>query len=764
MNANNSSTKLDLNALKSHPGVLRIYGGRLRGMRRVGKDYMAYCPFHDDKNPSFRINLHDGIWMWSCFPCQARGEKAADSIIGFVAKKDGVSEGEAIKRVAKELGETAENSSSENLKADSTREPEPTKFKGTEGQVQAYIANLPTNNPFDFISHKAGRYLLGSGLAEIAESLKFGYTEKKYFNCHQKCENCKDYAALTIPLYRDGELAALKYRNLETPDKEHKWSQEKGSKADFLWLADLPPANPQSKVVGIFEGISDTALVRALGFNSVGILSAAFEDTKRFRESVSKITSTYDHVVLIGDNDATGRDAMLRLDGFFDNKAIYIPLPSKYKDLSEFFKATDAKTVSEWLRLNYKGAAEAAQSQPHPPTENTNPLFRIPEVYPLEVWNGTDYGAFADACGKNNYIPKEFFIESLKTLVGAAAGHKMGVKGTDQEARFYTAFIGPAGSGKSTAMSWAMQILPNSLLYNCGNPLWEDLGCFKASYGSQPGLIKDAMSHHQILQHNDELTTLADKFRVPGSGLSFLSLINQLYERTDPPSNKTRHTTYDVEKPLHFSLLGATTPDKWEDTFGGTGTEGSGFFQRLNIIGSEETRTVVPLTIPDLQQFVGLVEKLKALREKRYDLSLNPEATALLQKWHEWLLTHTDVDTGRLQVLALRNAAHLGWQLGGAEPEEVIRRAIMLSNYQLAMRRKYKAMSGDTMWSKMENLIRRHVQKAGQIRRWELSKKVHAERFGTMVFNKVLELLVHEGQIKIITAGKRSAEWVVWTG
>lgn len=53
--------------------------------------------------------------MWSCFPCQGRGEKAADSTIGFVAKRDGISEAQAMKKVARELDVATEDSSREEL-------------------------------------------------------------------------------------------------------------------------------------------------------------------------------------------------------------------------------------------------------------------------------------------------------------------------------------------------------------------------------------------------------------------------------------------------------------------------------------------------------------------------------------------------------------------------------------------------------------------------------------------------------------------------
>lgn len=57
---------------------------------RVNRGGMALCPFHDDKNPSMKVDRR-----FHCFGCQADGD-----VIDFVAKLYGLSGKEAAVKLA----------------------------------------------------------------------------------------------------------------------------------------------------------------------------------------------------------------------------------------------------------------------------------------------------------------------------------------------------------------------------------------------------------------------------------------------------------------------------------------------------------------------------------------------------------------------------------------------------------------------------------------------------------------------------------------
>jgi DNA primase len=59
----------------------------------------ANCPIHNEKKPSFHLNKYDGIWMYHCFGCGAKG-----TIIDFCMDYFGLSTSfEAVVLICKKL-------------------------------------------------------------------------------------------------------------------------------------------------------------------------------------------------------------------------------------------------------------------------------------------------------------------------------------------------------------------------------------------------------------------------------------------------------------------------------------------------------------------------------------------------------------------------------------------------------------------------------------------------------------------------------------
>ena len=68
-------------------------------LKKSGANYMACCPFHKEKTPSFSVS--PSKQFYHCFSCGAHG-----SAIGFVMEHQGLSFPEAVQYLADRVGMT----------------------------------------------------------------------------------------------------------------------------------------------------------------------------------------------------------------------------------------------------------------------------------------------------------------------------------------------------------------------------------------------------------------------------------------------------------------------------------------------------------------------------------------------------------------------------------------------------------------------------------------------------------------------------------
>jgi AAA domain/CHC2 zinc finger len=351
---------------------IRLYEHRVMDLKRQGDGWIGHCPLHNDRHPSLHIDRRGGVLVFYCHPCETGG-----TVIDLEMRLSGSDEKAAIAKLK------AEHNSSKFTPPPPMPDKPVEKFNVPPERIQTYVKNLEEQNDW---GGEASDYLAKSGLTAIAERLKLGYEPKKYFGCEAHCGDCREYPALVIPIFWQGELTGLKFKNLRPPEGEdgkdsHKWTQVPGSKADLLWLADLEPANAESNVVGAFEGVRDIALARALGFNAIGFLATSSVPEKnpseRFQQSINRTKQIYQHAVLIGDNDEPGEEAKRRLKKLFGRGASFAKIPEPYQDLSRFYEKAGADAVKKWLTKLY---AVATETQSFGVTAKADPLW-VPDFY-----------------------------------------------------------------------------------------------------------------------------------------------------------------------------------------------------------------------------------------------------------------------------------------------------------------------------------------------------------------------------------------------
>ncbi len=83
--------------LKNRADIVRIIQPYAQDLKKKGANWMACCPFHQEKTPSFSVNPSKGYYK--CFGCGKGG-----SVYNFLMEMEGLNFPEAIKRVAEISG------------------------------------------------------------------------------------------------------------------------------------------------------------------------------------------------------------------------------------------------------------------------------------------------------------------------------------------------------------------------------------------------------------------------------------------------------------------------------------------------------------------------------------------------------------------------------------------------------------------------------------------------------------------------------------
>lgn len=402
--------------------------------------------------------------------------------------------------------------------------------------------------------------------------------------------------------------------------------------------------------------------------------------------------------------------------------------------------------------------------------------------YP-NVWKGTLYDEFADVCQRGNKIPREFFLESIKTVMGSLMGSNIGVQGehgliTGAKPRFYTVLVARGQGGKGTAIDWTLRVFEHPgdggtlvssspLWWGSIDPAtstWKRCGACHSTFNSVPGLGK-LDKQPRLLQTYGELSTLINNTGMDASGEGLLAVLRDLYDDTRYHIGATARRA-PVSGSIEHSLLAGTTPELWGSMFAKKQVEGSGLFQRFNIIPADKVERVT-LYDPKLEgisrQFFAVLELLDTMP---VTLHISRQAIARLDEWFNPIANNPDYvddDYGRLNVLALRNALHLAFvrdthEIGMREIDDAIR----LSDYQLAVRLRYKPASGYNDYALIEDEVRKIVRAERKVTLREIKRKLR--KYGSRGVEMAIGNLGDEvQQVETMPeGGGTKTMWLLW--
>ena len=340
-------------------------------LKRKGVNYVACCPFHNEKTPSFVVSPSKGLYK--CFGCGKGG-----NAVTFVMEQESVSYPEALKIVAKRYGiEVREEAlSDEELRRNDDRES----MFALNGWAAEYFANFlhrdseGINVGLSYFRQKRGlteatikKFGLGfcpsKGDRMSQDALTAGY--KQEFLLSTGLSLVSDRNGSLYDRFRDrvifpvhnisGRIVAFGGRTLRTDKQVAKYQNSPESeiyskKRELYGLYFAKRAIQQQDFAILVEGYLDVISMHQAGIENVVASSGTSLTTEQIR-LLGRFTK---NITVIYDGDSAGIHASLRgidmiLKEGMNVRVVLLPEP---EDPDSFARSHSAVEVRDYIRDN----------------------------------------------------------------------------------------------------------------------------------------------------------------------------------------------------------------------------------------------------------------------------------------------------------------------------------------------------------------------------------------------------------------------------
>ena len=340
-------------------------------LKRKGVNYVACCPFHNEKTPSFVVSPSKGVYK--CFGCGKGG-----NAVTFVMEQESVSYPEALKMVAKRYGiEVHEEAmTEEELRRNDDRES----MFALNSWAADYFANYlhrdseGINVGLAYFRQKRGltdatikKFGLGfcpaKGDRMSKDALAAGY--KQEFLLSTGLSLARESDGSLYDRFRDrvifpvhnisGRIVAFGGRTLRTDKQVAKYQNSPESeiyskKRELYGLYFAKKAIQQQNFAIMVEGYLDVISMHQAGIENVVASSGTSLTTEQIR-LLGRFTK---NITVIYDGDAAGIHASLRgidmiLKEGMNVRVVLLPEP---EDPDSFARSHSAAEVQEYIRAN----------------------------------------------------------------------------------------------------------------------------------------------------------------------------------------------------------------------------------------------------------------------------------------------------------------------------------------------------------------------------------------------------------------------------
>ena len=340
-------------------------------LKRKGVNYVACCPFHNEKTPSFVVSPSKGLYK--CFGCGKGG-----NAVTFVMEQEAVSYPEALKMVAKRYGiEVREEAlSDEEIRRNDDRES----MFALNGWAAEYFANFlhrdseGINVGLSYFRQKRGlteatikKFGLGfcpsKGDRMTQDALTAGYKQEFLLSTGLSLVSERNGGLydrfrdrVIFPVHNiSGRIVAFGGRTLRTDKQVAKYQNSPESeiyskKRELYGLYFAKRAIQQQDFAILVEGYLDVISMHQAGIENVVASSGTSLTTEQIR-LLGRFTK---NITVIYDGDSAGIHASLRgidmiLKEGMNVRVVLLPEP---EDPDSFARSHSAAEVRDYIRDN----------------------------------------------------------------------------------------------------------------------------------------------------------------------------------------------------------------------------------------------------------------------------------------------------------------------------------------------------------------------------------------------------------------------------
>ena len=299
--------------------------------KKAGRQYKICCPFHQEKTPSFSINISKGYYH--CFGCEWHGD-----IISFLKEKEGIKTIEAVKSLSDMFNIPID------LKQVSKEKTKAVKVKKIDSKKQIFpyidkgFAKFSKEEKSELASTPAHMYeKQKKGVQKMF--FKYLYPSKNGLTSYKKKEVHKKFNKQL----HQWENIYKKFHGWFYYDKEEK-KEKLGKLGETLpygyWHLS---ENDKDKLILVVEGEKDCESIWKKGYKAIHCNS--------YLEKELLVKFNCQGFIYIGDNDKAGKDKAISFKELCINNSI----PVMAFTIDEFWKdAPEKADITDYLEADKK--------------------------------------------------------------------------------------------------------------------------------------------------------------------------------------------------------------------------------------------------------------------------------------------------------------------------------------------------------------------------------------------------------------------------